>query len=76
VAYEDLVGDFENQARKLVAACGLYWDAVCRDFHKTAGPVQTASTFQVRQPLYRSAVGRAEPYAAHLEPLKALAGET
>jgi hypothetical protein len=77
VCYETLVADFEAEARRLVAFCGLEWDARCLKFHETVRPVQTASTVQVRRPLYQSSVGRAAHYAPWLEPLaRALAGET
>jgi hypothetical protein len=69
VQYEDLVADFAPQARRIVAYCGLEWDERCAAFHETQRPVRTASATQVRQPLYRSAVGRAQPYAAMLGPL-------
>jgi len=71
IDYEALVADFEPQTRRLLAACGLDWDARCLDFHKTRRNVRTASTFQVRQPLYQSAVGRAAGYEAWLAPLRA-----
>jgi hypothetical protein len=69
VEYEALVEDFEAQARRLVAHCGLEWDPACLEFYKTSRPVQTASMTQVRQPIYRSSVGRWRPDAALLQPL-------
>lgn len=69
--YEELVGNFEPQARRLVAFCGLEWDERCRAFHNVKRGVRTASAVQVRQPLYDSAVGRAAHYAAWLGPLEA-----
>ncbi len=75
VEYESLVDDFEPQARRIVAHCGLEWDPACLEFHKTSRAVHTASMIQVRQPLYRSSVGRWRPDAALLRPLiEALAG--
>ncbi len=75
VDYETLVGDFEAQARRILAHCGLEWDDACRDFHKTQRPVHTASAVQVRQPLYRSSIGRWRPPDETLRPLlDALAG--
>jgi tetratricopeptide (TPR) repeat protein len=71
VRYEDLVTDFEPQARRIVDHCGLHWDRRCLDFHGTERPVRTASATQVRQPIYCSAVGRAQPYMRYLEPLLA-----
>jgi tetratricopeptide (TPR) repeat protein len=69
VRYEDLVADFEPQARRLLAYCGLDWDERCLAFHKTQRPVRTASAGQVRQPIYRTSVGRWRPYQKMLQPL-------
>jgi hypothetical protein len=69
--YEDIVADLEGAARRIVAHCGLEWDARCLAFHQTDRPVRTASAFQVRQPLYAGAVGRWRPYQRYLEPLLA-----
>jgi tetratricopeptide (TPR) repeat protein len=75
VRYEDVVGDLEGQARRLLAHCGLAWHDACLAFHETARPVRTASAVQVRAPLYRDAIGRAAPYRAWLGPLLAALGE-
>ncbi|MGH7030610.1 MAG: sulfotransferase family protein [Stellaceae bacterium] len=69
VRYEALVGDFEQEARRIVAHCGLRWNAACLDFHNTRRPVHTASSVQVRRPLYRSSVGRWRPAEEVLRPL-------
>ena len=69
VRYEDLVTDFERQARRLVTHCGLLWDERCRSFHKLERAVQTASASQVCQPIYRSSVGRWRHYGNLLTPL-------
>jgi hypothetical protein len=69
IQYETLVGDFENQARRLLAHCGLEWQESCLAFHKTRRSVRTASVAQVRKPLYADSIGRWRPYAAHLEQL-------
>jgi tetratricopeptide (TPR) repeat protein len=69
VRYEDVIEDFETQARRIVAFCGLEWTDACLAFDKTKRPVRTASAAQVRQPLYRTSVGRWRPYRNHLGPL-------
>ena len=70
-----MVQDFETQARRMVAHCGLQWDSACLQFYKTSRPVQTASMVQVRQPIYHTSVGRWRPDAALLRPLmEGLAG--
>lgn len=69
VDYEGTVEDLEGVARKLVAACGLDWDPACLEFHRTRRPVRTASVTQVRQPVYRHAVGRWKNYEGELAEL-------
>jgi hypothetical protein len=69
VQYEELVNDFENVARRILAHCGLEWSPACLEFQKTRRPVRTASAIQVRQPIYSTAVGRWRQYAKMLEPL-------
>jgi tetratricopeptide (TPR) repeat protein len=74
VAYEDVVGDLEREARRVTAHCGLAWDAACLDFHKTERVIKTASVAQVRRPLYASSVQRWRKYGAAVEPLVAELG--
>lgn len=69
VRYEELVTDFETQARRIVAHCGLEWDDACLSFYETRRPVKTASLVQVRQPIYRSSIGRWRPDSNLLRPL-------
>ena len=69
VVYEDLVADQEAQSRRLIDFLGLDWDDACLDFHRTKRVVRTASSAQVRRPLYASSVGRWQAYAAKLQPL-------
>ncbi len=64
-----LVRNYERQARRIIAHCGLEWDARCLDFHETARQVRTASKTQVRQPLYKNSIGRARKFGARLAPL-------
>jgi sulfotransferase family protein len=71
VQYEEVVADLEGQARRIVAHCGLEWDALCLAFHQTERPVRTASATQVRQPIYKSSVGRWRAYEPFLGPLLA-----
>jgi len=69
VRYEDVIDDLEAQARRIIAHCGLPWDERCLDFHKTDRPIRTASATQVRQPIYKSAVGRWKVYEKSIGPL-------
>ena len=76
VRYEEVVADLEGQARRIMAFCGLPWDARCLSFHKTERPVRTASATQVRKPIYNSAVGRWRLYEEQLGPLLQALGAT
>jgi hypothetical protein len=69
VRYEDVIGDLEGQARRIIAYCELPWDSRCLAFHETDRPVRTASATQVRQPIYTTAVGRWRAYQDRLGPL-------
>ncbi|MFI5019025.1 MAG: sulfotransferase, partial [Dongiales bacterium] len=69
VQYEEVVGDLEGQARRLIEYCGLAWDPRCLEFHETRRMVRTASVNQVRQPLYNSSLQRWRRYERHLGPL-------
>lgn len=68
--YESLVERFEPTVRNLVQSCALPWQDACLRFHENAAPVATASVTQVRQPLYRSSVGRWRRFAGRLNELK------
>jgi len=54
--YEDVVTDFENQVRRLLDYCELPWEDACLRYHETDRPVRTASSEQVRQPVYTKSV--------------------
>ncbi|MEX2010046.1 MAG: sulfotransferase family protein, partial [Dongiaceae bacterium] len=72
--YEETVADPEAASRRLVAFCGLDWEAGCLAFHATDRPVRTASLQQVRRPVYGGAVGQWRRYERHLGPLVAALG--
>jgi hypothetical protein len=64
VQYEMLIEHFVPESQRLIQFLGLDWDPACLAFHETKRPVLTASTWQVRQPLYGGSVGRWRHYAA------------
>jgi tetratricopeptide (TPR) repeat protein len=68
VHYEDTVGDLEAQVRRILAHCGLPFEDACLRFHETQRAVRTASSEQVRQPLYTRALGTWRRYEKHLGP--------
>ncbi len=69
LSYEDLIASQEQESRKLLEHCGLEWNEACKDFHKTKRSVLTASTLQVRQPIYRQSVAKWRNYESELKPL-------
>ena len=69
VQYETLVGHFAEEAKRIVAFCGLEWDERCLTFYETKRAVRTLSEFQVRQPLFKSSIGRWRYYEKWLQPL-------
>lgn len=70
LSYEKLLDNPETEVRALLDYCNLEWDENCLNFHKSKRNVFTASTFQVRQPLYKSALKSWEPVKEELQPLK------
>jgi hypothetical protein len=69
VQYEDLVTDLEGASRRIIDFLGLSWNPACANFHRTERTVQTASDWQVRQPIYTRSIGRWRNYERHLGPL-------
>lgn len=69
VNYEELVTDIEREARRLTDFCELDWQPQCLKFYENKAASTTASTVQVRQPVYRSSVGRWQDYREELAPL-------
>jgi tetratricopeptide (TPR) repeat protein len=67
VHYEETVIDIETQVRRILAHCGLPFEEACVRFHETDRPVKTASSEQVRQPIYTRALGYWRHYEKHLE---------
>ncbi len=70
VRYEELVTDQERTTRELLRHCHLDWNAACLEFHRTDRVVQTASNWQVRQPLNTRSIDRWRRYEKHLDPLR------
>eukprot|EP01041_Mallomonas_annulata_P030936 gene30936-53166_t len=71
VQYEDVVADLETQVRRLLDHCGLPFEQACVDFHQTERAVRTASSEQVRQPIFQGGLDQWQNYETWLDPLKA-----
>ncbi len=74
VQYEELVGDLEGQVRRILAFLGLSFEPACLQFHATARSVRTASSEQVRRPLYRESLDQWQHYERWLAPLREALG--
>ena len=74
VQHEDVVDDLEGQVRRLLEFCGLPFEESCVEFHRTERAIRTASSEQVRQPIYRSSLAQWRHYETHLDPLKQALG--
>ena len=74
VIYERMVDDTEAEVRRLLDYCGLEFDPACLRFFENDRPVRTASSEQVRQPIYRDGVDQWRHYEPWLDPLKAALG--
>ncbi len=69
IGYEDLTADQETQTKALLEYCGLDWNDACLEFHNTNRPVRTASSVQVRMPIYDHSVEAWKNYEKWLSPL-------
>jgi tetratricopeptide (TPR) repeat protein len=69
VAYEDLVEYPESVLGGVLDRCGLAFDPACLTFFESSAASSTASSVQVRKPIYRSAIGTWRRYERHLGPM-------
>ena len=70
VRYEQLVGDFEGELRRLLAYVGVEWDPNCLAYFEREGVVITLSSAQVRKPPSRELMSSTAPYFSALQPLR------
>jgi tetratricopeptide (TPR) repeat protein len=75
VHYEAMVDDTEARVRALLAYCGLEFDPACLEFHKNDRAVRTASSEQVRRPIFREGTEAWQPFEPWLDSLKAALGD-
>jgi len=74
VIYEELVANTEHEVRRLLDYCDLPFEDACLRFFENERPVRTASSEQVRQPIYKSGVDHWQHYERWLDPLKTALG--
>jgi hypothetical protein len=75
VHHEDVVDDLESNVRRILDFCGLPFEASCLEFYKTARSVRTASSEQVRQPIFRDGLDQWTKYEPWLGALKDALGD-
>jgi hypothetical protein len=75
VWHEDVVEDLEGNVRRILDFCGLEFEPACVEFYKTERSVRTASSEQVRQPIYREGLDQWRHYEPWLTPLREALGD-
>lgn len=70
IYYEAMVNDTERQVRELLDYCGLDFDPACLSFHETDRAVRTASSEQVRRPIFREGLDQWRQFDRWLGPLR------
>jgi tetratricopeptide (TPR) repeat protein len=66
VHYEETVTDLEGQVARILEHCNLPFEEKCVRFHETERAIKTASSEQVRQPIYQGGMGKWRKYESHL----------
>jgi tetratricopeptide (TPR) repeat protein len=75
LCYEDVVEDVEANVRRVMQFCELEFEQGCLEFYKSARSVSTASSEQVRQPIFRTGLSQWRHYETWLGPLKEALGD-
>jgi tetratricopeptide (TPR) repeat protein len=75
VHHEDVVDDLEGGVRRLLEHCELPFEAACLEFHRTQRSVRTASSEQVRQPIFREGLDQWRHFEPWLAPLREALGD-
>jgi tetratricopeptide (TPR) repeat protein len=75
IDHEDIVEDLDANVRRLLDFCGLKFESACLDFHKTERSIRTASSEQVRQPIFREGLDQWKNFEPWLGPLKTALGD-
>jgi tetratricopeptide (TPR) repeat protein len=75
IQYEDVVEDLETNVRGILDFCGLPFEPACLEFHKTERSVRTASSEQVRRPIFREGVDQWRHFEPWLGSLRSALGD-
>jgi sulfotransferase family protein len=74
VQHEEVVEDLEGNVRRILEFCGLGFEPACLEFYKTERSVRTASSEQVRQPIYKEGLDQWRKFEPWLSPLRQALG--
>jgi len=74
VQHEDVVADLEGSVHRILDYCDLEFEPACLEFYKTERSVRTASSEQVRQPIFREGIDQWRNFEPWLGPLRAALG--
>jgi tetratricopeptide (TPR) repeat protein len=74
VNHEDVVEDLDANVCRILEFCGLEFEPACLEFYKTERKVRTASSEQVRRPIFKEGVDQWRKFEPWLEPLKTALG--
>ena len=75
VQHEDVVEDLEGNVRRILEFCGLDYEPACLEFYKNERSVRTASSEQVRQPIFKEGLDQWRNFEPWLGPLQAALGD-
>jgi hypothetical protein len=70
VVHEDVVDDLESNVRRMLDFCGLEFEPQCVEFYKTERSIRTASSEQVRRPIFKEGIDQWRNFEPWLAPLK------
>jgi tetratricopeptide (TPR) repeat protein len=74
VEHEEVVDDLEGNVRRILDFCGLEFEQQCVEFYKTERSIRTASSEQVRRPIFKEGVDQWRNFEPWLDPLKEVLG--
>ena len=76
VHYENVVNDFEGQVARILDFCGLAFEQACLDFYQTERAVRTASSEQVRQPIFDTGLEQWKHFQPYIQDLEGVLADS
>lgn len=67
INYEDVINEPNQKITELLSFCNVEFEDSCLNFHKSKRPVKTASSEQVRQPMYKTGLDYWKNYRNNLD---------